>query len=66
VLVNALEGKKFIYHIDVYQGKNASNAHIAEEAWGLLPTQQSVVNAVISLSIENNPEGMRELYMDNH
>jgi hypothetical protein len=49
----------------VYQGKNSSNAHIAEEAWNLPTTQKAVVNAVIALGIENDPEGMREMYMDN-
>jgi hypothetical protein len=65
VLVNASSGKNFIYHIDVYQGKNATNAHIAEEAWSLPTTQKAVVNAVISSGIDNDPEGMREIYMDN-
>jgi hypothetical protein len=49
----------------VYQGKNASNAHIVEEAWGLPTTQKAVVNAVISSGINNDPNGMREIYMDN-
>ena len=31
VLVNTSRGINFIYHIDVYQGKNATNAFIAAE-----------------------------------
>ena len=63
--MNASNGKNFIYHIDVYQWKNATNAHIVEEAWLLPTTQKAVVNAVISSGIDNDPEGMREIYMDN-
>ncbi len=65
VLVNASKGKNFIFHLDVYQGKNATNAHITQEAWHLPTTQKAVVNAVISSGINNDPDGMRELYMDN-
>ena len=65
VLVNASEGKNFIYHLDVYQGKNSTNAHITEEAWKLPTTQKAVVNAVIASGINNDPHGMQEIYMDN-
>jgi hypothetical protein len=65
VLVNASDGKNFIYHFDVYQGKNATNAHTVEEAWGLPTTQKAVVNAVVSSGIINDTEGMREIYMHN-
>jgi hypothetical protein len=57
--------KNFIYHLDVYQGENATNAHIAEEAWSLPTTQKAVVNPVISTGINNDPDGMMEIYMDN-
>ena len=59
VLVNASDGMNFIYHIEMYQGKNASNAHMAEEAWTLPTTQKAVVNTVISSDVNNDPEGMR-------
>eukprot|EP00956_Cyclotella_meneghiniana_P008474 scaffold11429_cov48-Cyclotella_meneghiniana.AAC.4 len=65
IMANATSGNNFIYHIDVYQGKNATNAFIAKEAWGLPTTQKAVVNAVISSGIANDPDGMREIYMDN-
>lgn len=65
VLVNLSQCKNFIYHLDIYQGKNSNNAHIVEEAWHLPTTQKAVVNAIISSGIHNNPEGMREIYMDN-
>ncbi len=41
------------------------NAHIAEEVWSVPMTQKAVVNAIISSSIGNDPEGMREIYKDN-
>ena len=56
VLVNASKGKNFIYHLDV---------HIIQEAWHLPTTQKAVVNAVVSSGINNDPDGMREIYMDN-
>ncbi len=58
-------GINFIYHLNVYQGKNASNAFIAQEEWHLPTTQKAVVNAVLSSGIINRPDGMREIYMDN-
>ena len=54
-----------MYHIDVYQGKNASNAHIVKEAWSLPATQKAVVNAIMSCGITTDPDSMREFYMDN-
>jgi hypothetical protein len=60
-LVNASDGKNFMYHLYVYQGKNATNAHIVEEAWGLPTTQKAAVNAVVSSGIINDTEGMREI-----
>ena len=66
VLVNAVDGLNFIYHLDAYQGKNMNNCNIKEEAWHLSTTQKTVVNAILQSRIENDPDGMRELYMDNH
>jgi hypothetical protein len=65
ILVNATSGNNFIYHIDVYQGKNATNVFIAEEASLLPTTQKAVVNAIVSCGLANEPDGIRELYMDN-
>ena len=65
VLVNASSGMNFIYHLDVYQGKNATNAFIATEAHNLPTTQKAVVNAIVLSGIANEPNGMREIYMDN-
>ncbi len=58
VLVNTSRGINFIYHIDVYQGKNATNPHIAKEAWSLPTTQKAVINAVVSSGISTDPDGM--------
>ena len=65
VLINASQYKNFIYHLDIYQGKNSNNAHIVEEAWHLPTTQKAVVNAIVLSGIHNDPDGMREIYMDN-
>jgi hypothetical protein len=32
VLANATSGNNFIYHLDVYQGKNSTNAYVKREA----------------------------------
>jgi hypothetical protein len=50
----------------VYQGKNTTNAYIIQEAWYLPTTQKVVVNTIVSSGISNDPDGMHELYMDNH
>ena len=55
----------FIYHLDVYQGKNATNAFIGAEAHNLPTTQKAVVNAIVLSGITNEPNGMREIYIDN-
>jgi hypothetical protein len=65
VLVNVSSGKNFIYHLDVYQGKNATNAFITAEAHNLPTTQKAVVNTIVLSGIANEPNGMREIYMDD-
>ncbi len=65
MMVNESSGMNFIYHLDVYQGKNATNAFIAEEAHNLPTTQKAVVNAIVLSGIANEPDGMREIYMNN-
>ena len=65
VLVNASSGMNFIYHLDVYQGKNATNAFIVAEVQNLPMMQKAVVNAIVMSRIANEPNGMREIYMDN-
>ena len=42
-----------------------TNAFIAEEAHNLPTTQKAVVNAIVLSGIDNEPNGMREIYMDN-
>ncbi len=51
--------------MDIYQEENSNNVHIVEEAWHLPTTQKSVVNAIVTSGIHNNPNGMYELYMEN-
>jgi Transposase IS4 len=55
----------YIHHLDVYQGKNASNVGIVEEARCLPTTQKAVLNDVLSTRIANDPAGARTLAMDN-
>ena len=51
---------------DVYQGKNVTNAYVKHEAWKLLTMQKVVVNTVLCNRLANDPDGMCEIYMDNH
>ena len=55
----------FIYHLDVYQGKNRNNIDVHEEAKKLPTTQKAVANAILKSEIANDPHGSRHLYMDN-
>lgn len=57
VLVNASKGKHFIYHLGMYEGKNACKPHIVEEAWRLPTTKYAAVNA--------NPQVMCNMYLGN-
>jgi len=42
-MVNVSSGMNFIYHLDVYQGKDATNAFVAVDAHNLLTTEKAVV-----------------------
>ncbi len=66
ILANGSSGHNFIYHIDVYQGKNKQNIGIAEDLWNLPMTQQAVTNAIFSTGLYTDPNGFCELYMDYH
>ena len=55
----------FIYHLDVYQGKNDAEVEIHNDAKGLPTTQKAVINAICSSGLSNDPEGYRELFADN-
>ena len=54
-----------ILHIDVYQGKNATNSYIREEAKKLPTTMKAVVNACYALELHKGTNGFRHLFMDN-
>jgi hypothetical protein len=65
-----LAGSKsyIIYHIDVYQGKNASNVGIEESCHNLPTTMKAVVNAVMKSQFcqgSNDVNGYRVLALDN-
>ena len=65
VLVNASSGMYFIHHLDIYQGKNATNAFIAAEAHNLPTTHKAVVNAIVLSGIASEPNGIQKIYIDN-
>jgi uncharacterized protein YqkB len=65
-----LAGSKsyLIYHIDVYQGKNATNVSIHPLAVNLPTTMKAVVNAVLSSEVNkgsNDTNGYRVVSLDN-
>ena len=55
----------FIYHLDVYQGRNTSNIDIHPYATCLPTTQKAVANAILKSGIDNDTNGCRYLMMDN-
>ena len=54
-----------ILHLDVYQGKNATNSYIRHEAQRLPTTMKAVVNACYALELNKETRGFRHLSMDN-
>ena len=54
----------FIYHLDVYQGKNKSNVDVHHEARNLPTTQKAVANAILQTKINNDKNGCRHIFMD--
>ena len=55
----------FIYHLEVYQGKNAKNISIPVEIQDMPTTQKAVMNAIITSGIDKDTNGHRRLFMDN-
>ena len=55
----------FIYHLDVYQGKNKANIDISPTLHKLPTTQKAVANAIVKSQISNDKDGSRHIYMDN-
>ena len=55
----------FIFHLDVYQGKNKANIDIAPMVATLPTTQKAVANAIIKSRIDNDVDGCRYIFMDN-
>ena len=55
----------FIYHIDVYQGKNKANVDIDSVLKSLPTTQKAVANAIVQSGNANNTDGSRHIFMDN-
>ena len=55
----------FIYHLDVYQGKNKANIDIHPIVRHLPTTQKAVANSILKSGIDNDEYGCRYLFMDN-
>ena len=55
----------FLYHLDVYQGKNRANIDIDSTLHNLPTTQKAVANAIVKSGIANDPDGVRYIFMDN-
>ena len=65
VFILADSNHYFIYHLDVYQGKNQQNVDIDSSVRKLPTTQKAVANAIIRSNIANDPHGCRHIFMDN-
>eukprot|EP00957_Ditylum_brightwellii_P048583 3686645-Ditylum_brightwellii.AAC.2 len=52
----------FIYHLDVYQGKNKSNIVIHPDVINLPTAQEAVGNAILQSDIANDSHGMQHLF----
>ena len=57
-------GDYFIYHLDVYQGKNKANIDIRPNIKHLPTTQKLVANSILKASIDNDKDGCRYIFMD--
>ena len=64
-LANCDNKKYFIYHTDIYQGRNIANIDIPQEIIHLKSTQKAVINALIKADITNDPDGVWENYCDS-
>ena len=54
-----------ILHLDVYQGANATNSYIHQQALNLPTTMKAVVNACYQLEMHKLTDGYRHVSMDN-
>ena len=54
-----------IFHVDVYQGRNANNIDIEPEIADLPTTQKAPMNAVMKVGLHNSTDGMHHLSTDN-
>ena len=55
----------FIYHLDVYQGRNKANIEINHLVKNLPTTQKKVTNAIRKAGINNNIDECRYIFMYN-
>ena len=55
----------FVYHFAPYEGKNATNNFISQEAREYATTQKAVINSIIDSELSNDSLGARILACDN-
>ena len=55
----------FIYHLDVYPGKNKSDIYLYPSIRHLPTTQKAIADAILKSQIGNDIDGCRYLFMDN-
>ena len=55
----------FIYHLDVYQGKNKANIDIDSVPHRLPTMQKTAANVILKSKITNDKDGSHHIYMDN-
>ena len=55
----------FIYHLDVYQGKNIANIDIDPLVVKLPTTQKAIANAIQQAKINNDVHRCHYMFMDN-
>jgi hypothetical protein len=52
-------------HADVHQGQNDTNVGVSDEVGELPPMQKAVVHAIVGTNLQNDPDGAREVSVDN-
>ena len=55
----------FIFHLDVWQGKNKANIDVGPTLYRLPTTQKVVANAIVESQIANDKDGSRHMFMDD-
>ena len=54
-----------VHHADAHQGKNASEANVHKDVWGVPATQKVVPNAALQTKVHERVDGGRHIVMDD-